>query len=861
MIDIVGEAGVGKSRLVYEFQKRSEGEVMFLTGNCVQYGRNINFLPVIDIVKGAFDIQEGLTEAEVGHQIEEKAPQNLAEMIPFYLSLLSLKVEDPKFKALESEERKFGTFEAVKDLLIFLSGRKPLVVCLEDVHWIDKISEALFTYFARSIADRPVLMLSVYRPEGSPSWAQGTHYQRLGIETLSSKSSAKLIRNVLHVPALEPKLEEKILEKTAGNPLFIEEIVRELLDRGDLVKSGDQYICKLSIDQCEIPNTVHGVLAARMDRLSEDLKRTMQVASVIGRDFAFRLLKTIMELGEELRAQMTNLVGLEILYEKALYPELEYIFKHTLIHEVAYDSLLKQKRREIHGRIAQAIEELYSERLEEHYESLAHHYELAGDAGKAVKYLILAGEKSNQIGAAQVACEFLEKAQKISEKANLALHAEMEVRLLFELATAQIGIGAWGFGVKGLRRAIELSRRHGMVDYEGESLQYLGLSMVWWPELEEAERTIDECIARARELDDKGLESIMLSYKAQRTASYNQRNRLSHMILEAESAALASKKPRFINFAHFWRSVFERWLGNPRKAVELSEGIFEAILKSSSISQISGITFQRGLALAEMGRIEDGIAIIRNGIDVCEKFGAHVFLGSLYNTLGYCYSEIYQIDQAKKYNLKSEEIARRLFVKYPMSRGQLAHVLGQADTSLVENLLDEGNVDAAWERIKAFQKEAKSEDFFYNRYQWESRMNYLAAQVLLLRNDIDQAETIIQENLKKVRKDLMKKREGSFLRVLGEVQIRRNENENAITTLNESIQILKEVENPRQLWQAHASLASAFTKIGRHSEAKEQWGVTAAIIQNTADGLSDRDLRESFLKADPVRQIFSKAER
>jgi len=148
---------------------------------------------------------------------------------------------------------------------------------------------------------------------------------------------------------------------------------------------GGRYACTKPIEQCHIPGTVQGVLAARMDRLSEDLKRTLQVASVIGRDFAFKLLKTILELGDELRKHLTNLVGLEILYEKALYPELEYIFKHALTQEVAYESLLKQRRRELHGRIAQTIEELYAGKLEPHYEILAHHWERSDKPDKAIE--------------------------------------------------------------------------------------------------------------------------------------------------------------------------------------------------------------------------------------------------------------------------------------------------------------------------------------------------------------------------------------------------------------------------------------------------------------------------------------------
>jgi class 3 adenylate cyclase/tetratricopeptide (TPR) repeat protein len=861
VVDVVGEAGVGKSRLVYEFQKGIADEVIFLTGNCIQYGRNINFLPVIDVIKDAFGIHEGLTEVEVGNRIEDKATQDLARMIPFYRSLLSLKVQDPKFDALEPEGRKFGTFEAVKNLFIALSEQKPLVVFIDDAHWIDKLSEALLTYLARSIIDQRILMLSAYRPEGSPSWAQGAHYQRLGVETLSSKSSGRLVRNMLGVPALEPNLEEKIVEKAEGNPFFVEEIVRELVDRGDIVKSGDRYICGRPIEQCEIPNTIQGMLAARMDRLSEDLKRTMQVASVIGRNFAFRLLKSIMELGDELRSQMANLVGLEILYEKALYPELEYIFKHTLTQEVAYDSLLKQRRREIHGRIAQAIEELYADRLEDHYESLAHHYEESGKAAKAVDYLVLAGEKSNRIGAAQAALEFLKKALEVSQEAYLKLNPEAEVRLHYDLASAQHAVGALGDSVKGLTKAIAISRQHRMVDYEKKSLTFLALSMHQWPGRVEAQRTLEEGMARAREMDDKGLESTMLLAMATvALGDYGQRAKVYQMVLDGEKLALASAEPSSVLLAHWVRAVAERFLGRPRKAIELTEGMVEKALDMFNIASLSFLAMHRGAALAEMGRIEESISLIKNGIESCEKFGVPVYLAQLYNCLGYCYGEIYQLERAWECYLKSEEIAHRLLERLPMGRRIWAHALGHAETNLVDNLLDRGKMDEAWERIKATDQRSKGEDFGYNRYQWESRMNYLASHILVRRNDLDQAEALIQENLKKVRDELMKKREGSFLRLLGDVQVRRNEHESAVTTLIEAIHILMDVENPRQVWQARASLGSALEGLNRHSEARAQWRAAAEVINKTASNLADRELRDGFLRAGAIKAILSRAQ-
>jgi class 3 adenylate cyclase/tetratricopeptide (TPR) repeat protein len=868
VVDVVGEAGVGKSRLAYEFQKVLGKEATFLTGICVQHGRNINFLPVIDLVKAVFGIEEGMTEEEVGSQIEGRITENLAPMIPFYRSLLSLKVEDPLFKALNREGRKFGTFEAVKNILISLSEENPLVIFLEDVHWMDKISEEFFAYFSHSIVEYPILILAVYRPEGAPSWAQGTHYQRLGLETLSSKSSIRLVRNILGGIALDPELEQRIVEKTGGNPFFVEEIVRELIERGDLEKVGGQYICKKPIDQCEIPSTVQGVLAAKMDRLSEDLKRTMQVASVIGRDFAFRLLKSIMELGEELRAHLSNLVGLEVLYEKALYPELEYIFKHALTQEVAYDSLLKQRRQKIHGRIAQTIEELYTDRLEEHYEMLAHHYERSGNSEKAVEYLILAGEKSNGKNAVRAACEFFNKAFELVESGHIPLDLETEVRSRRGLGAASQDIGDIDTALSEFRKAVEISRRGGLIEHEMSSLVGLAWAMWWTPISTMKDDVIEffeEAIERAGEVGNKAVESQILSVKGIYISLLSRRYdgsgayRGNQLMVDAERMALETGDPMAIFRNRGLRAVSERWLGRPRKAVELSEGLVEALRSMFNLNQVSGLMFIRGVALAEIGRIEDGMEVIKEGIGICEKLGGELMLGRLYNSLGYCYQEIYQPERAWNFNLRSEGVGHKLMEQYPMGREMAGEVVAQASVNLMENLFDQGKLEEAWHRLKSLEEKSKGGDYVRARDQRGSRMGYLAAQILVRRKELSQAEALIRKNLKRSREEHAKKREGGFLRLLGEVQFSHDEIDNAVNSLNEAILVLKEVGNPRQLWQAHVSLASGLAKHKHTSDAREHWGAAAEVIQNTANGLSDHELRAGFLAAKPIREILSKA--
>ncbi len=860
IVDVVGEAGVGKSRLAYEFRERLGEEGRLLTGLCMQYGGTINFLPVIDIVKAAFGIGQDMAEAEVGNRIAERAESGLARMVPFYRKLLSLKVEDPKFESIQPEGLKFGTFEAVKDLLISLSEEKPLVVFVEDIHWIDKISEEFFTFFSRCISEHRIMMFAAYRPEGTPPWAQGIHYQRLGLEALSAKSSEHLVHNILGGLTLEPALERRIVEKTKGNPFFVEEIIRELIDRGDISKEGNHYVSNRPIDQLQVPNTVQAVLAARMDRLNEDIKRTMQVASVIGRDFTFRILKSIQELGFDLKSHMSNLIGLEILYEKALYPELEYIFKHALTQEVAYNSLLKQRRRELHDRIGHTIENLYADRLDEHYEMLAHHYEKGSNAQKAINYLILAGEKSIQQYAVQSSYEFFKRAMEIFEDESLALEPQITIRLYQGWACANLGVGSIANTVKWHKKAVSLCRSHEMPEFEGKSLIELAFAMYIWPDREEATKFLNGAVNRAGILGNKALESRLLGWTCISESCFGSLMKAQSLALASEEIAREIEDPSEMIGARMMRSFPERWLGHPDKTIELTEGTIELIQQSFDFTMLSNTLWNRAVAFAETGRIEDSISLLNRGIGISEKYGPFYRHASFLNCLGYAYGEIHQTEKAWNFNLASDKAARELFEKYPMGRLQYAEIAAQARVNLMENLFDQGEIDESLKRLKAFEVASKNADYDMVRYIWESRMYCLASQILIEQNELDQAENMILNNLEEARKSDLKKRCGSFLRLLGEVQVRRNEFDHAIANYNNAIVTFKEVGNPRKLWEAHASLASAYEKMGRTDEARNQWGTAAGVIEGLANGLSDKNLREGFLMAEPVHRILSKAQ-
>jgi tetratricopeptide (TPR) repeat protein len=376
---------------------------------------------------------------------------------------------------------------------------------------------------------------------------------------------------------------------------------------------------------------------------------------------------------------------------------------------------------------------------------------------------------------------------------------------------------------------------------------------------EEAIKFYEEGVARVKEVGDKGAESQMLSTKGFYLAALGYRYEGYNMAVEAEGMAIQTGNPRAVVFTRGRRAIAERWLGRPGKTIELTEGMTEALGKMFNLNALSGLIFIRGLSLAEIGRIEDAFAALKHGIDLCEKFGGALHLGRLYNARGYCYSEIHNPEEAWKWNLKSEEIARNLMEQFPMGGPIAAEIVANANVNLMENLFDQGETEEAWDRIRSFEEESKSSDYYRSRDRWKARLDCLTSLILLQRDTIDEAEARIIRNLEISQREHTKKIEGRFLRLLGEVQMKRNEFENAISSMREAILILKEVGNPRQLWEVHASLASAYHKQRRLSEAGEQWGVAAEIIRKTGGGLSDRNLREGFLNTEPIRRILAKA--
>jgi class 3 adenylate cyclase/ribosomal protein L40E len=415
---ITAEAGVGKSRLLYEFRKAVASEdVTFLEGRCLSYSQGVAYHPFIDILKAYFDIHED----DLDFDIKEKVKKGLkisgsdeTSTFPYLLELLTVKDSGIDKIPMSPEAKKIRIMESFKQIALKGSEIRPLILAYEDLHWIDKSSEELLKYVLESIPGARILLIFTYRPEFVHTWGAKSYHSQVMLNRLSNRESLMLVSHLLGTEELDKKLEEFILEKTEGVPFFIEELIKSLKDLKIIERENNRYRITRDIKEVTIPSTVQDVIMARVDSLPQEMKGLLQTVSVVGRESSYDLIKRVTGLTEqELLSQLSVLKNSELLYERGIYPQSTYVFKHALTQDVAYDSLLLKRRKEIHEEIGEVIEALYPDRLEEYYELLAYHYARSTNTDKAVKYLDLANQKANKLNAMVEAKAYFDEAMDL----------------------------------------------------------------------------------------------------------------------------------------------------------------------------------------------------------------------------------------------------------------------------------------------------------------------------------------------------------------------------------------------------------------------------------------------------------------
>ena len=399
VVALVGEAGVGKSRLAYEFVHAHPTQGWrVLESASVSYGKATPYFPVIDLLRRYCHVEEQDDPRTVRAKVTGQVltlDEALQDTIPALLPLLDVLPEDSPWRTLDPPQRRQRTLQGLKHILLRESQVQPLLLVFEDLHWIDAETQALLESLVDSLPTARLLLLVNYRPEYQHGWGSKTFYTQLRLDPLPPASADALLRALLgNDPSLAP-LAPLLIARTAGNPFFLEESVRTLVETGVLVGEPGAYRLTQTLPTIQVPATVQAVLSARIDRLPPEEKRLLQTAAVIGTEVPLPLLHALAEMPETvLQRGLAHVQAAEFLYETRLFPELEYTFQHALTHEVAYGSLLLERRRVLHGRVVKALEALAPERVAEQVERLAHHA-LRGEVwGKAVIYCQQAGARA-----------------------------------------------------------------------------------------------------------------------------------------------------------------------------------------------------------------------------------------------------------------------------------------------------------------------------------------------------------------------------------------------------------------------------------------------------------------------------------
>jgi class 3 adenylate cyclase/tetratricopeptide (TPR) repeat protein len=414
-IAIAGEAGVGKSRLLHEFhQSLADNGVDWLDGQCLADGRTVPYGPILEILRLNFHIEEGDNPLQIREKLRAgvvEVDPSLGETIPFLELLFDLPDADEMLRHLDPKDRRHQMLQAIVRIIGAAGRRRPLALVIEDLHWRDQSSEDFLAFLVGSLPSMPMLLLTTHRPGYTVRWADMPFFTQIRLDRLADKEMEQMTMMLLGGDNVSGDLFRFVADKSEGNPLFIEEVTRALIERDFVIREPSRLMLAGNAE-VELPATIQGIIQARVDALKEPVKQTVQIAAVIGRDFDLELVQAASGSPDEVPGHLETLKHLELIHEIRLLPNIQYRFKHAFIQGVVYKSLLGPRRKALHGRIAQSMEFLG---LQEQAGTLAYHYSESEQQENAVKYLMLAGDQMARFSANAEAFNYYDRALSLAK--------------------------------------------------------------------------------------------------------------------------------------------------------------------------------------------------------------------------------------------------------------------------------------------------------------------------------------------------------------------------------------------------------------------------------------------------------------
>ena len=783
---IVAEAGLGKSRLLYEFRKAVTNEdVTFMEGKCLSFGRTRAYCPIIDILKSNF----GIREEDEDFKIRERVTEGLKALridgpstLPYILELLSVKDSGMDKIPLSPEGKKDRTIGALKQIVLHGAEIRPLIIAIEDLHWADKSTEDALKDILEIIPGARVLLLFTYRPEFVHTWGSKSYLSQVTLNRLSNRESLAMAAHLLGARDIDRNLEELILGKTEGVPFFIEEFIKSLKDLKIIEKKDSRYQLAKDISAFAIPSTIQDVILARVDSLPQSAKEVLQAGAVIEREFSHGLIRHVAGLPEEqLLSHLSTLKDSELLYERGIYPHSTYIFKHALTREVVYDSILTRKRKALHEEIGKAIEETCKDNLDQYYGVLAEHFIAGENYGKCSAYSRRAARKAEKAGSLNDAVAHTKRRISCIEKMPQTGEVEREridARTVLGLYLAQTGASAE------LKEAIDpIIEAAIRIDYKKRLGQIYTILGQYYAYVEEdfpkAYRAFEEALKIADEANDI-ISSVLASVwfgaalcqdcNFERAIPYFQRSLDINVAVKNQWGIVAIES----NLAFF---CYFNW-----GKIDL---LFQITTEALRIAEESGDIFSKGhaytahgLSCYGKGMLEEAEKNLLKGLEFCERIGFHLGQGLARLFLSYTYGKTGEIAKAKEHCEKAISVWEQM---------QMSSLVGSGKVTLALLKMRNNEKDVDVDSLYTYARNNKVKI-------WEGTISHLMGAIFL---DIDdqhmaEAEDWIRKAIEADQRNGMRFHLGQDHALYAEFFKRKGDCEQVRENLGKAIDILRE---------------------------------------------------------------------
>lgn len=841
VVGIVGEPGMGKSRLLYEFRQHLNGtSVTYVEGHCLSYGQATPYLPVLDALRHLC----GLTDADAVETLVVKVHDALqaaglvaAAGAPYLLQLLGVQAGADVLAMEPPAARKPRTFEVLHQLTLSRSQQQPLVMAIENLHWIDPTSEEYLAALVDQLVGAPLLLLLTYRPGYRPPWIDKSYATQFTLPPLTPLDSLTVVQSVLQTQSLPDVLVQRVLAKAAGNPFFLEELTRAVLEHD-----------ARTILQT-VPDTIQAVLTARIDRLPAEEKRLLQTAAVLGREFLPRLLAAIWEGTDPLEPLLLGLKQREFLYERPGAEEPMVMFKHALTQEVAYGSLLTARRQALHAAAGHALAMLSQERLAERSEELAHHFTVGEVWDKAFAYLARSGDKARQAYANQEAIAFYTHALEVSQRVTPAVEAKQLLPVYEGRGRVWFLLTKYDEAITDFQGMRQMARASGQPHQEGESLCHLAITHLfkqsedhlllaeqYAQEAQQLGQPLGDAKILARSLASLGSVEVARGNMAEADRQLVAALQLSRQ--EGDKEALAPTL-RTLSAQAYFQGKFQSAIHFAQEGVSVARDIHDGFHELRCLASLS-------LAQWSRGDYQQAFSVTYEALTKAhERQNMHV-LSRMKNHLGWFYRELGAVSRAAELDYESTDLGH-------------THGIANVEISALINLgldyLALGQPARAASYLAPTLDRVVREAFGQHRWRWQIRLLIGLAELSYTTGTYDQALHYVEEGIKAAQATTSRKYMALGWAWRGKIASKLGDAETAGAELQRALALAEPLHSPSLIYPIAYDLGQWYENTGKERQAAALYGKAKAIIERMATAVEDDSLRAPFLQSMLVQTI------